>query len=479
MSPAPVSFDPSQGYQPAPASAAAFDPNGSYAPAPKKEEPGFLDKTIVLDSDEAAGQRGLQLLGRGFRNVYRGVKSTLDPSEDEKGNSFATEGMAYPVVRTAEGLADSAKGASQLPAATHDINQSPDPLGTYANVAAETAGEGAAQAITALGTEGAMRQVPKVLGAAKDAIQPVVDAATEKSITKLIKPNAADLKYGRDPAGAIVREGITGNSLEDLGPKVYDKAREVGSQIDAKLQEPAALAKTIDVSKALSPIDDELKIAVKNGNKGLYDKLTELKTQLTNDWAEVPQKNGPPTIAPTGPKNLQLNPYEATQFKRTIGDMTKWTGTDPFENDLNQVKAKIFGNIKDEVNSAVPDVADLNSRYSDLVQAGKAIERRVPVAARNSEFSLSDMGTAALASHLGGPVGVAAVAGKQLLGSTAFKTRAAQALHSEAGIYNAPKTVPASPQPIASPVTAVVAAPSGRRIVLDPSGRYISQPVTP
>lgn len=261
--------------------------------------------------------------------------------------------------------------------------------------------------------------------AIREGSLPARQSVAESMITKLIKPTRADVAFGKDPAGAIVREGLTANSLDDLGDKVYARAREVGAQIDKVVQSPSAQAQTIDVSKAMDPVDAEIKQAVAHGNKPLYDKLKDLKQQLTMVWAEDVQSG---SIVPHSAKQMQMTPYEATLFKRQVGDLTRWNGTDPFENDLNAVKGKVFGAVKDQINSAVPEVAELNQRYADLASAGKAIERRSPVAARNSEWSLTDLGAAVSAAHYGGPAAVAAVAGKKILSSTAFKTRAAKAL---------------------------------------------------
>lgn len=456
------------------AGAISSTPAATAPPEPKNFGNTTLDEEIPLSSYGNATMAGLQSVGRGIRDAAKGTLELFDPRVKE-GETQITAG---PLGRMLQSGVDTAKGAIQVPAAIHDINQSPDPAGAYAKVSQDTAGQGAGQALVAAGTEGVTEAIPKIAGTVADSTAPARQAYSRHDITKLIKPNAGDLKYGRDPAGAIVREGINANSLEDLGPKVYDKARQVGSQIDTKLQGPAAQGKTIDVSQSLSPIDDEMKAAVKNGDKGLYDRLSTLKTQLTNDWGEITPKDGPTTIAPTALKNLQMTPYDATQFKRAVGDMTKWTGTDPFENDLNQVKAKIFSNIKEQVSTAVPDVKELNSRYSDLVQAGKAIERRIPVAARSADFSLGDMGTAALAAHAGGPVAAGAVLGRKLVGSTYFKTRAAQAVSPEANVYNRPVPPPsAQPVPVGAAATAV---PAQRKVVWNPNtGRPEVQFVTP
>ena len=134
-------------------------------------------------------------------------------------------------------------------------------------------------------------------------------------------------------------------------------------------------------------------------------------------------KAGVPTIKPSGPRTLTTNPYDAVVFKRIVGDSVKWTGNDPFEDTLNGVKGQIYGNIKNQINQAVPEVAPLNERYSNLVGAGKAIERRIPVEARNAQWSLSDIALGAT-GHI--PLAIT----RKMLSWPATKTRIARGLYS-------------------------------------------------
>ena len=80
---------------------------------------------------------------------------------------------------------------------------------------------------------------------------------------------------------------------------------------------------------------------------------------------------------------MQLSPYEALQFKRMIGDRVRWT-QDPLDGAVNQALGEAYGEVKNQVNAAVPGLKDLNERYSNLVGAAKAIERRAGVEARNA-----------------------------------------------------------------------------------------------
>jgi hypothetical protein len=129
------------------------------------DQPGWLDKEIPLDSYTHATESGLQSIGRGVRGSVQGTMNLLDPrpkDDTEQGVSAAGPG-ALQVYRILRSLGHTATDAGYLAGAIHDINQSPDPLGTYAKVAQETSGEGAGQALTALATEGATRAIPAAI----------------------------------------------------------------------------------------------------------------------------------------------------------------------------------------------------------------------------------------------------------------------------------------------------------------------------
>lgn len=415
-----------------------------------KSIPGFLanlgsamaNRVGVPMSPGDVSEAG-QALGSDVAGIVKGApKMAMDALKHSAGLGYADD--AKRIMQQAQTFKEQGAGPNPYSPAYRILSPLAENLGINVQGMQQSATQGSpggvmGHAATVPAVMAATEGLAKGIGFAGDmasgARGAIVDPVAKGAITKLIKPTAGDLKFGRDPAGAVIKEGITANSLEDLGPKVYEKAREVGQQIDQALQGPSAQGKIIDVKQALKPIDDGMVKALQNGEKAVYDRLRDLKQQLTQTWAEDGETG---SIKPSGPKNLQLSPLEATKFKRQVGDMTRWTGTDPFETDINAVKADIFSNVKNLVNQAVPEVGPLNQRYADLVSAGKAVERRIPVAARNPEFSLGDIASGGVALHAGGPAAVGVVAGRKILSSTAFKTRAAQALSSQANIYPQP-----------------------------------------
>jgi hypothetical protein len=291
--------------------------------------------------------------------------------------------------------------------------------------AAEGASEIAKDGPTPENTKKALSGIGQaVLGAATAGGKEFQDYATDRlpnrMINQLIKPSVADVKFGKNPGQAILDEKITGNSLPELGEKVYDRLHDVGRQIDTTLQQPQNAGKRIDISSSLKPIEEAKAKAVKDGDGGLYTRLVGLEKQLTMEWA--PNAKGT-AIKPIGPRNLSMSPYDAVKFKRAVGDSTKWTGNDPFEDQLNAVKGAVYGHVKDQINQTVPEVQKLNERYSNLVGAAKAIARRDPVAARNAQWSLSDIALGA-SGHI--PLAIA----RKVASWPAVKTRAAVGLNS-------------------------------------------------
>lgn len=261
-------------------------------------------------------------------------------------------------------------------------------------------------------------------------------------MNRVIKPGLKNLERGMNPGQAVIDEGITGNSTADLGKNIKARYRMVGQQIGDTLTAPAAAAQKLDVHSAVSqPIDDAMATAQNAGRADLYSKLQTIKDQLTKNFA--PDVNG--NLQPIGPitKNkalVDLTPEEVTDIKRQVGDVTKWEGT-PYRDEFNQVKASIYGNLKDAVEQAVPDVAPLNARYRMLKNAGSATERTAAIHERHAAVSLPDyvLSTAGGAAGLamghtaeGAALGVGSMLAKKALASPAFQTRAAQLLAHEA-----------------------------------------------
>lgn len=190
--------------------------------------------------------------------------------------------------------------------------------------------------------------------------------------------------------------------------------------------------KTIDVSKALGPIDDAISGAVKRGEQELVNRLTSLREGLTKEFKLVDGK-----VTAVGERNLLMTPKSAAKLKTEIGETTRWTGQ-AFDSDLNQVRVAVYRNLNDAIDEAVPGIKKLNARYADILSAEKALDRTLTVEKRKNMIGLPDViaGTGLLGGLLGSghdPIqsvvaGVMATLGSKAMGSTAAKTRIASLL---------------------------------------------------
>lgn len=160
-----------------------------------------LDEEIPLSSYGNATMSGLQSVGRAIRGVGQAAMHPVD----------TVKGMITAPV-------DVAKGAMQVPAAIHDINQSPDPLGTYAKAGQEAAAQGGVQALTAAATEGAIKAVPKIPGAVAAAAKPVARAVAPvaRAIGDSVNPDAIGVISPR-AAHAVRLARTIGNVAEKAG----------------------------------------------------------------------------------------------------------------------------------------------------------------------------------------------------------------------------------------------------------------------
>jgi len=186
----------------------------------------WLDREIPLTSYGAATEQGIQSIARGGRDLATGMVNAI----------------SHPI-EAIKGIASLPSQAAQVPAAVKDINQSADPLGTFAKVGQETAGQGAAQTLAALATEG----VIKGAGAVKDALPNAQRAGTTLQTIKNIAGNVPiDTSQVGDSALELYEQSQRGATLPtavgklvrrlttpDSTPMTYEEAKDFQSNISS------------------------------------------------------------------------------------------------------------------------------------------------------------------------------------------------------------------------------------------------------
>jgi len=261
---------------------------GSSAPPPslddlaqyatKKESPGFLDKEIPLaGSWYNPTLSGAQSIGRGVRGAAQGLYQTILHPIDT-------------ATATAHSVAEIPSTLAQIPGAIHDINASPDPLTHYAKAAQETAGQGAGQAILALGTEGLVKGAP----IAARAIKPVV-AGAARVASDVIDPDLVGI----------------------AAPRLAHAQRLAGRIADALEKKPGTILDATSENKPFAGGADE------PPPQKILDATGENKP-----FAGGMDEAAPQAILPAEPPMLQAQPAPATaapqSFVRIAPDLANW-----------------------------------------------------------------------------------------------------------------------------------------------------------
>lgn len=222
---------------------------------------------------------------------------------------------------------------------------------------------------------------------ASEGVQALAGKISRGAVTRMIKPIASSFKFGKDPVGAFIDEGFTGNTIEDIADQVTTRKNEVGAGIDQAIQqaEQANPDLTVDATDILGSIDNQIK-------KSAYspDDLAELQ-RIRGMITETRDVVGGESVV-TGQRDVEsLSPSEAQQIKRIIGDNTSWTGK--ASDAVNSFTKKLYGMFDGKIDDAVPEAADLNDRYGDLLSLNKATQRAVEQKmAKAGRGDLTDIG---------------------------------------------------------------------------------------
>ena len=247
----------------------------------------------------------------------------------------------------------------------------------------------------------------------------------KRIIESLIKPGLKETKFGKDPAGAILKEGIVSGSLEDLLKQVSSKADEAGQSIEKiVLEKSAKVAPQIDQSPLIAdPINRAIKEAskYKRTNATYIQALENLRDDLLESAGKVD------------------TPLGVLGTKRDVQGMIKWDATDPFASQKNKVLWDVFDNLRNALNKNVDGLADANARYSDLIAAKVSLQRRAArVGSSNLLGNMSPLVTGGAAggaefARSGEPIqsikaGLGTAIATKAAGTTPIKTISAQLL---------------------------------------------------
>lgn len=334
----------------------------------KTEEPGFLDKEIPLSGAwYNPTLSGVQSIGRGVKSAGEGLYNTVRHPID-----------------TAKSLGEIPSQVGEVPGAIHDINASPDPLGTYAKVGQETAGQGAGQALVGLATEGIAKGAPVAARGIGKAAR-----ATGSVIRDVATPENLATAAGGAVGGAL---GHTVGAPLEMGAGGAVVGRTIGKAIAKRLAAPAEDA--LDATAENKPYAGaprpkfEKELDATGENKPFLGGMDEpLPPKKPVGRINAPEETGPiKEAAPLAEKTESAAPAETSNIAppETSKIPARGIRTPPPASEPGTLESRLSGilnNIRaeDAAKAATPgpeeDLTPILQRSLDEVKARKGIGR--------------------------------------------------------------------------------------------------------
>lgn len=422
------------------------------------EEPqeSFLEKTSkVLDMFFGGGKVG-ELIGTqaaktgitGLSEEERMAVTAAPSAREIAGSALQSAALFTPVGTMAKGITVGAKGLGLIKGASALGKIGSGILsGELFDIASnlqqgKTGKEALTPGIGALIGGG----IP-ALGVVKNITVRFGETQAPRVINSLIKPLARDFSYGKNPGRAVAEEGIVANNFDDLIDKIRISRQRVGQTIGSVANELSEKP-LLNIESALNPLDEATKVAAKQNNSALLNRLNNVKRAITDVLEPVIDDAGNLEIKSVGRRNLDTLTFEETRkILSEIGDMTQFTGNPSDDKLVNSALKKVYGKIKETslkyaeaVNPKIAkEFSKLTEKYADLHSAEIAAKYRDKIVERQNliGFSPRNVGIASgliTAIATGGAtipsvaVGITGAVLDQLAGTPGFKTRLAYML---------------------------------------------------
>ena len=322
------------------------------------------------------------MVGDTWENLKAGAKADFDKIQNWSGG----KGERGPFRVVGEGI-DAATTPVQMlidgVSGTADLLQkgATEAYHGYTSGDKQRTGRGVGMLLSALGQLAMGQEGPEAAETVAKTAGDTLEARAPRPGNAILRATSPkDYLYGKNPGRALIDEPIRmTNSISNLQSQLSDAGDRLHDSIDDELSKPKVAAKQIDVRGTLQPIFDQALQQLTN-EKGLRNRagvIAAIKT-LEDDTLNEHDVEGKTILGPVG----TLNPQEANDLKRAVGRSTKWDtipgAVDPeVAGYVNALRQKIYGTLKDTVNQAAPNVAALNERYSNVIEASRLIAKRV------------------------------------------------------------------------------------------------------
>lgn len=175
--------------------------------------PGTMEEAMHAPGLMAPTVYGLDTVAQGTMSALHGAVQSFNPKPQDAEESAVLKSPAglggMLIYRLVAGLGHPLMNAPKVAAAIHDINQSKDPIGTYLKIAQSVAGEGAGQALVALGTEGAVK--------GGTAAAKTVEQGSRLGMEIHTTADGAKIPVqGQTPAARLARQAVSPSVVQDI-----------------------------------------------------------------------------------------------------------------------------------------------------------------------------------------------------------------------------------------------------------------------
>lgn len=300
----------------------------------------------------------------------------------------------------------------------------------------------------------------KAVDLAKQSTSTARQALAQKIVQPLVKSTPSqmlsDAKFGRNPAQALVDEGIIGKDKPSVLSQVQARTADLHDALNGQLANHPNAGVQIDAEPIIDgAINDAVKAAQKQGNKATASRLEDLRDALKTQYG-----------------NIKGTPLEINNLKSDVGnvgsDLGAFKHSDPAEASAASAMGDVYTGLKKAVNAQIPQAAPINERIANLLSAKTALNRNI---ALDSGKGVLD---AVKNIDITKPLKSATDIAGSVIGTTPARTAAAAAIADSPkpvpNIQSASQTAALAQTPFNPPVvpkTAARAASAGRPLPTD------------
>lgn len=346
-----------------------------------------------IDYGAALNEAGRAAINPGPEDMARGGFDVVQRAAQAGGNNIYSQGRKLLVnavpQKTRENIGHAIQSIPLNPVS--DVAS----LLPAQKVGDETVGLGVDTAV-GLASDAVTGPATTVIGKLLKGIGGISEEAGGRLMNSYIKPRQAAFSFGRNPGRAVAKHIGPQMTREGLYEAVGNKKDELLNQLSESVK--ANNGNAVDVSPIFKNIGDVLQYMDKMPNT--YKEQISAHEGLFTDLANMIKqkstvKNG----------KIYINPGDAVELKRAIGQIPSWTANDPRLGTLTKTTRKAYGAFDKEIDKAVPGSAETNQDISDLIGAQKGIELGMQRTQNKDPLGLLDTILGGLGFTKGGPAG--------------------------------------------------------------------------